>query len=176
MNERLLSRASAGLGGMAIALLLVGLVVQGARAATPCEECQAWADQQALAACDQKGIARTSYECTGMRQGYRAQLCNIDNWQGTSSPACPGQPSPLKDCASAECSFFDVQVFCPEPYKSRTGGLQCHPDACIGKACGTPIGSGSSGGIPTTCGDVSVVQPGDKQMAASVCFWTCGCK
>lgn len=99
MNERLLSRASAGLGGMAIALLLVGLVVQGARAGTVCENCQAWADQQALYYCQDNNL--TYYNCIGIRQGYRTKEC-YESKNG-KAPICPdgGVPSGTSDVQHA---------------------------------------------------------------------------
>ncbi len=174
MNERLLSRASAGLGGMAIALLLVGLVVQGARAATVCENCEAWADQQALFACDQKGISRTGGECTGMRQGYRLKECYQS--KDGNPPICPdgGQRTGIVSCGSSDCAMI-WNYECSPKMKAKGGGSTCNND-CWGRPCGTPIQNGNSGGIPGTCKDKQVgPETGDINPQASVCYVTCGC-
>ncbi len=112
MSDRQLSRASSGLGGMAIALLLVGLVVQTARAATPCDVCQASADQLAIATCKSLGYPTSDWRCTGLRQGTRQKLCYQDNWQNTNMPACPGDSSVI-GCEGT--LFFDMNTDCPEP-------------------------------------------------------------
>lgn len=175
MNQSQLSRVSAGLGGMAIALLLVGLVVQGARAGTVCENCQAWADQQALYACDQKGISRSSFECMGLRQGYRTKECNES--KNGKAPICPdgGVPTGTVTCGSLDCAMI-WNFTCSEMMQKRGGGSTCNNE-CWSRACGTPIQNGSSGGIPGTCKDKQVGPDKDdpRNPQASVCYVTCGC-
>jgi hypothetical protein len=176
MSDDRLSRTSAGLGGMALALVLVGLVVQQARAGTPCEDCQAWSSAQGLAECARLGLPVSSNnpadqqkvaQCRGIRQGW-SLWCYSNNWNGSSSPPCPDNRPPLKVCGSPECATFDVNLVCPNPYRDRDGGKICSGN-CGNQACGSYSSPGS-------CKDKNVYEPKDPPTGLTQCLVTCACQ
>ncbi len=177
MNQSQLSRVSAGLGGMAIALLLVGLVVQGARAATVCENCHAWADQQALYYCKDNNLSPNDPRCVGMRQGYRTKEC-YESKNG-KAPICPdgGTPTGKVTCNSPECRMVEP-LNCPKQFTDQGGGSICNND-CWSRACSDPIPgpNGTSGGV-FSCRDKEVEYDKKNPPAgiySSTCFVKCVC-
>ena len=175
MSETLLRRLTAGLGGMAVALLLIGLVVQRAQAVTVCGSCTQFADAQALRECQNKKLDPNSGQCRGIRQG--ALMTNCYTSVKGNPPLCPnGTVKTGKvNCGTDACRIVGDVSGCSELMKSLSGGSPCNSD-CWSRQCSDPIVSGSSGSV-LTCGDVQVGPiPGDKFPQLSNCYSACQCK
>ena len=133
MSETLLKRLTAGLGGMAVALLLIGLVVQRAQAnATPCSACVEYQKREGLKACEKYKTGYPNFVWSGCMQGYNCK-CYSSQDGGKTRALCPDNGGGTLACNSPECRLVPEDV--------RTAGGDVDREVCGGVL--TDMGGGS---------------------------------
>lgn len=180
MSERRTRQLTAGLGGMALALLMVALVVRQAQAATDCSACLERKARNAETQCAPlKGPGHQYWEYSYCFQQY--YNVNHEECYAGPNPPCPGDGSDngiVKDCSSSECRFVPEEVNeiespsgeppCGDYLTDMGGGTICD-NACYAQSCGAAADS-------TTCRDRQLpFPPGTPKLRPSPCYVTCAC-
>ena len=151
MSENRMRRLTAGLGGMAIALVLIELVVQQARANGECDACTARAYRGAAAGpCKQYKDMQPYYYYEGCMTSYLQQHC----YQG-DNPPCPGPTGDGTNCTSVSCRSTGVQIICRnDPNAGDNCANECDKKPCryswysTGKCATLPADQLDGGGYP----------------------------
>lgn len=162
MSEQLTRRLTAGLGGMALALLLVGMVVQQARAGSECYSCEALAQQQAKDGVCKQYEGGPHYIWQGCIYGEMQKKC----WQG-DNPPCPGESSGGTNCSSFYCRSAGIEFgVCGNDMQA---GDICSNE-CINQSCGSWPYSGNCATVPA-----DELSSGGYPVSPTNCAVKCGC-